>query len=163
MAEKVQRRSTKNVTDHTTRQSELAPALQNQISSRRLAKPNPPVTPPSLPTVDQAVCFFFRSHVTEASEACRQVYNYLPSLYGADQSSALSHTIKAIGLAGLSNYKRAPKLMSSACKQYTEALRLIGISLRDPMLANNDQVLLVVHLMAIYEVSLNPCVTTMTC
>lgn len=163
MAEKAQRRSTKTNIEHKTRQSELALSLGNQIASCALSGPNTPIPPPSLPAVDQAVCFFFRSRLNEPSESCRLVYKYLPSLYGADPSSALSYTIKAIGLAGLSNYRRAPNLLSSACKQYSKALRLIGTALRDPMLAKTDQVLLVVHLMGVYEVSQNMFLTKVIC
>ena len=42
--------------------------------------------------------------------------------------------------------------MSSACIQYNKALQLVGVALHDPMLAKTDQVLLVVHLMGVYEV-----------
>lgn len=163
VAEKAQRRSTKNNIERTTRQSELARSLENRNLSCNPSGRNTPLPPLSMPVVDQAVCFFFRCRLNEPSESCRLVYKYLPSLYGADPSSALSCTINAIGLAGLSSYRRVPRLMSSACKQYSEALRLIGTALRDPMKANTDQVLLVVHLMGVYEVSWHTLVTNMKC
>ena len=151
MAEKAQRRSAKGQTTCRAPQSGPAISLEKQICSRRPAELSPLVPSPSLPPADQAVSFFFR---TRLSDPRRLVYEFLPGLYDADQGSALSHIIKAIGLAGLSNYRRAPMLMSSACVQYNKALHLVGIALRDPVLAKTDEVFLVVHLMGVYEVFL---------
>lgn len=106
----------------------------------------------SIDAVDQAVTFFFRSHVNEASESCSLVYKDLPGLYAAEYNSALSCVIKAIGLAGLSSYRSAPALMPSAFAQYSLALGFVGSALRNPALAKTDQTLLTIYLLGIYEV-----------
>lgn len=106
----------------------------------------------SIRAVDQAVAFFFKSHVDESSYSCSLIYEYLPALYAAEYSLGLSSAIEAIGLAGLASYRNAPALMSSACACYGVALKSIGSALRDPALATTDETLLTVYLLGIYEV-----------
>lgn len=119
------------------------------VSSR--AARGPPLTSIAVSAMDQAVTFFLTSHVDEPAESCGLFYKYLPKLYDNNPSSALSYSVKAIGLAGLSTHRSAPELLSSASSQYSKALASIGSVLRNPALATSDEALLTVYLLGVYE------------
>ena len=131
--------------------SQPADALENQLLVRECATSGTPSVL-SVSPLDQAVTFFFRSHVDEAAESCSLIFKYLPSLYNTDHNSALPYIIKAIGLAGLSSYRSAPSLMSSASSYYTLALKITYHALQDSTQAKTDQTLLAVYLLGFYEV-----------
>jgi hypothetical protein len=104
---------------------------------------------------DQAVCFFFSNYVLEPEKAGKGVYEFIPALYGGGgvKDSALAYVVPALGLAGLSG-RGAPQLMPAAHLKYTSALRLINRALRDPEAAAQDQTLMSVLLLGLYEVDL---------
>lgn len=124
------------------------------MAPNRLLEKATPLLPPLYTTAhDQAVCFFFKTYVHEPVEFSRSVYNYLPTLCSNDVSHpALSSIITAIGLAGLSGYRKAPALMSAAGQGYDSALQSINVALYDPVSARSDQTLITVLLMGLYEV-----------
>ena len=132
--------------------SEPAFSIGNQVLICERATSKTPSAQLPVSPLDQAVTYFFRSHVNEAAESCSPFYKYLPSLYNTDHNSALSHIIKAIGLAGLSSYRTAPSLMSSASSYYSLALKIIHRALQDSTQAKTDQTLLAVYLLGRYEV-----------
>jgi len=151
VVEKAQRRSDRSNPDHSQQCKPTVP-IEGQVSlrGRSASKIHPAFL--SIDVVDQAIAFFFRSHVNEASESCNLVYKDLPGFYAAECNSALSCVIKAIGLAGLSSYRSAPALMSSAFAHYSLALSSIRSALRNQALATTDQTLLTIYLLGIYEV-----------
>jgi len=151
VVEKAQRRSDRSNPDHLQQCKPTGPIEGQLLPCGRTPSKTPPAFL-SIDAVDQAVAFFFRSHVNEASESCSLVYKDLPGLYAAECNSALSCVIKAIGLAGLSSYRSAPALMPSAFAHYSLALSFIGSALRNRALAITDQTLLTIYLLGIYEV-----------
>lgn len=152
--EKAQRRPGRTNPDSLC-QSHVTSSMEGQASSPQRTSSTSPRWSIAVSASDQAASFFFTGHVNEASESCSLIYNYLPRFYDADHSSALSHVIKAIGLAGLSSYRSARTLMSPAYSHYSLALSSIRSTLGDPALATTDQTLLTIYLLGIYEVRLN--------
>lgn len=151
VVEKAQSRSDRRNPYHLPQCKPTGPIEGQVLPCGRTASKTPPAFL-SIDAVDQAVAFFFRSHVNEASESCSLVYRDLPGLYAAECNSALSCVIKAIGLAGLSSYRSAPALMSSAFAHYSLALSFVRSALRNQALATTDQTLLTIYLLGIYEV-----------
>ena len=108
--------------------------------------------PLQVPAEDQASCFFFSNYV-EPANAHNSMYEYLPAMYGSThRDSALFFVITALGLAGLSNHKCAPQLMSEATLRYDAALHLVNEMLGDPVTAKADQTLVSILLLGLYEV-----------
>lgn len=151
VVKKAQLRSDRSKIGHSQQCKPTGP-VEDQVLPRGLTASSTPPAFLSIDAVDQAVAFFFRSHVNEASESCSLVYKDLPGLYAAEYNSALSCVIKAIGLAGLSSYRSAPALMTSAFAHYSLALGFVGSALRNQALATTDQTLLTIYLLGIYEV-----------
>lgn len=70
----------------------------------------------------------------------------------SNYGGALSATITAVGLAGLSNSNNAPDVMIVARQNYASALHLVNTALRDPIESKTDQTLVAVMLLGMYEV-----------
>lgn len=78
---------------------------------------------------------------------------YLPDLLRSDPTDALQATLKAIGLALMSQIHSLPALRRAAGEEYSVALRAINRSLQDADTATSDSTLGTVVLLALYEVS----------
>lgn len=78
---------------------------------------------------------------------------YLPDLLRSDPTDALQATLKAIGLASISQIHNLPALRRAAGEEYSVALRGINRSLQDADTATSDSTLGTVVLLALYEVS----------
>lgn len=80
-------------------------------------------------------------------------YQYLSTIY-ADQPVGfpLRQAVTALGLAGLSNFWKAPHIMAQANKAYCTALRLVNVSLGNIEEAKSDQTVVSIMLLALYEV-----------
>jgi len=80
-------------------------------------------------------------------------YQYLPTIY-SDQpiGTPLRQAIAALGLAGLSNFWKAPHIMAQANKAYAMALQTVNVSLGNIEEAKSDQTVVTIMLLGLYEV-----------
>jgi hypothetical protein len=80
-------------------------------------------------------------------------YQYLPTIYSNQPvGTALRQVIAAIGLAGLSNFWKAPNIMAQANRAYSIALQTVNVSLGKIEDAKLDQTVVTIMLLAQYEV-----------
>lgn len=80
-------------------------------------------------------------------------YQYLPTIYSNQPvGTALRQVIAAIGLAGLSNFWKAPNIMAQANRAYSIALQTVNVSLGKIEEAKLDQTVVTIMLLAQYEV-----------
>lgn len=101
---------------------------------------------------ENATNFFFNEYVVEKEHAVPNIFHRLPGMYKSSKpSSPLFNILTALGLCCLSNTIQRPQIMLRANTKYAEALKSINASLRDPVLAKDDQTLLVVMLLGLYE------------
>ncbi|KAK5714919.1 hypothetical protein LTR15_010335 [Elasticomyces elasticus] len=78
--------------------------------------------------------------------------DYLPSMYReAKPGSPLVQTVRAIALTHLYNSGNFPEVKSSARKYYGEALATINKALHDPVERLEDDIMLSIWLMQLYE------------
>ena len=103
----------------------------------------------------QATCFFFRNYVWEDSQSSKGFFDYLPRIFGRNETmgSALTDAIMSLGMVGLSNTKHASEIMIPATEKYHSALRATNSALRDVEQAKADQTLITVMLLGLYEVA----------
>jgi hypothetical protein len=112
---------------------------------------------------DQATQFFLQNYVfTEMATPHGGYLACLPTICGqVKEMKALSSIIISVGVAGISNIRKDPDLMRASQKIYSSTLQYTKSLLEDSSRAQEDQTLLVVLLLALYEVcrlifSLNP-------
>ncbi|KAK5680234.1 hypothetical protein LTS10_007161 [Elasticomyces elasticus] len=107
----------------------------------------------TVPPLEQSLCLFFADHTANRMEEGDPGYlDYLPSMYReATQSSALVQTVRAIALTHLYNSGNFPEVKSSARKYYGEALATINKALHDPVERLEDDIMLSIWLMQLYE------------
>ncbi|KAE8371599.1 hypothetical protein BDV26DRAFT_275767 [Aspergillus bertholletiae] len=110
--------------------------------------------PVSLPSSisDESVGFFFRYYVLDDG-------HNIPIHLSSSQMEVLAATsplvmqsLVAVGLAGLSNIKKAPYLMTKATEEYTQALHLINIALKDEGQRKSDGTLAATMLLGMFEI-----------
>ena len=105
---------------------------------------------------DQAACYFFSNYVLMPTHFRKGYMNYLPGLYGnKGPESPLAQMIVSLGMAGLANVRNAPEAKAVSTYKYASALHSVNAMLRDPVRATNDETLVLVLLLSLYEVS--PC------
>ncbi|KAL6802913.1 hypothetical protein GGI42DRAFT_343080 [Trichoderma sp. SZMC 28013] len=115
--------------------------------SRQLAAPAL-----SVPITDQAVSFFFHNFVLTDPISGGGHLEYLPVIYaGITRDLALPTAIIAIGIAGIANLRRNRDLMLAANAQYVLAIQLTQTALIDETLRLQDQTLVNILLLALYE------------
>ena len=68
-----------------------------------------------------------------------------------DLNDNLLSSIKAVGLAGVSNVTKAPALMVEASKQYVTAVRHLNAALQSPVEVKKDTTLMAVMILGIFE------------
>jgi hypothetical protein len=110
---------------------------------------------PSTSAEDQATCFFFGNYVlsTEMLNTCGN-FQYLSTIYANQPIGVpLRQAVSAIGLAGLSNFWKAPIIMTQARRAYCLALRLVNSGLCNVEEAKSDQTLVAIIMLSCYEVS----------
>lgn len=121
----------------TSQFAQSAPAIQ-------------PLRPPA-PLSEIAIHFFLHTYSAAGFEFADHIHPLsLPSQNGA---SPLSASIISVGMAGLSNTKKAPRIMIEARRQYVMALNMTNKALRDPSQARTDSTLAAVVLLGMFEVS----------
>jgi hypothetical protein len=102
---------------------------------------------------DQATSFFFKTYVRAKSPFSRGQLDFLPFMYGqVQEDDTLRRVVKSIGMAGISTVIGNPQLMIVAKDNYVSALRLTNIALSSPATSFNDQTLITVLLLWLYEV-----------
>lgn len=108
----------------------------------------------SVPITDQAVSFFFFNFVLTDPISGGGHLEYLPVIYdGITRDLALPTAIVAIGMAGIANLRRNRDLLLAANAQYVLAIQLTQAALIDETLRIQDQTLVSILLLALYEVS----------
>lgn len=102
---------------------------------------------------ERASCFFISNYVLEPSDFSYGFMEYLPPMVGHQPGNILSTVIECLGLATMSNlaWAQAPAAIV-AKRKYGEALSMVNRALRSPHLAVEDQTLLSVILLGVYEV-----------
>ena len=103
---------------------------------------------------DQAACYFFSNYVLNTSRFRKGYMEYLPRLYGKNSpDSPLAQIVTSLGMAGLANVRNAPEAKAVSTYKYASALHGVNAMLRDPARAADDETLIVVLLLSLYEVS----------
>ena len=140
------------------------PVIQN--SSELVQRPGPVVSygepdqPPNfralLPTIgERASCFFIANYILQSSDISYGFMEYLPSLVGYQSGSMLSTVIECLGLATMSNLAGSQAQATIAARRkYGEALSMVNRALQTPHVVTEDQTLLSVMLLGVYEVCL---------
>ncbi|PQE05961.1 hypothetical protein CJF30_00004894 [Rutstroemia sp. NJR-2017a BBW] len=104
------------------------------------------------PVGDQAACYFFRNYVLGDSST-NGPFQYLNSIYNNEIiGPALSDSIEALGLVGLGTFWQSPEMKFQANRKYNSALRLVSSRLRSEQEAKENQTLVAVMLLGLYEV-----------
>ncbi|KAI9742152.1 MAG: hypothetical protein M1818_004052 [Claussenomyces sp. TS43310] len=111
--------------------------------------------PPALvATVDErATCFFFQNYGLEADETWTSSgFKYLSYMY-SDQivGQAMTDAVSSLGLAGLSNSMKDPRIMIRADLRYKAALKSVREELQDLDQAKSDRTMGTVMLLGLYE------------
>lgn len=129
-------------------------ATKNQL---QLFSPNVPL-PRSLDSAGQrrnyAVGFFFKNLVQmpRSKDSLRGYVEVLGPMYiNAKCDSLLHQATQALALASLSNGRKSPLLRVEARKIYGNALREVGLAIKDPQAARSDEVLMSIMLFSLYE------------
>ena len=107
-----------------------------------------------LPTLgERASCFFIANYILESSDVSYGFMEYLPPIVGYQSGSMLSTVIECLGLAAMSNVagSQAPATIV-ARRKYGEALSMVNRALQTPEIVTEDQTLLSVMLLGVYEV-----------
>jgi hypothetical protein len=103
----------------------------------------------------QAFSVFFNNYPSQTSKNFGNVYKVIPALCcGATPESPLLCMVVALGLAGSSHHTTTSGMQVAAYAWYDKALGKLNKNLRDRVLVKQDQTLLVVLLLALYEVCL---------
>ena len=104
------------------------------------------------PTIDErAVNFFFSNHVVGISLPSRGFVDHMHAHPDYDLNDNLLSGIKAVGLAGVSNFTKAPGLLVAANKQYVTAVRHLKTALQSPVEVKKDTTLMAVMMLGIFE------------
>jgi len=104
-----------------------------------------------------ATCFFFKNYVLDDHSFLRGTFHYFADVYRRETvSTSLKDAVVSIETAGLAHFYRDPSFMVSANRKYSSALSSVSILLRDSASAKEDQTLMAVILLGIYEVSRLP-------
>ena len=103
---------------------------------------------------DQAACYFFSNYVFNRSMLRKSYLEYLPEVYGKiSPESPLGQIITSLGMGGLANVRNAPDAKAVSTYKYASALRGVNALLRDPARAIEDETLITVLLLSLYEAS----------
>jgi hypothetical protein len=102
-----------------------------------------------------ATCFFFNNYVLEDQLSSRGTFQYLTDVYRQETiSTSLKNAVISIGTAGLAHFYKDPSVMVNANKKYSLALGSVSSLLRDSTVAREDQILMTVLLLGVFEASL---------
>jgi len=108
---------------------------------------------------EQAVSFVFHNYVSEDNESAssRGLFDYLPALYRkSEPGSILADAVTALGMVCIANSNRDSVLLNKAILKYGATARAVSASLGDIELAKQDDIIISVLLLGVFEVSANP-------
>jgi len=108
---------------------------------------------------EQAVSFVFHNYVSEDNESAssRGLFDYLPALYRKSKpGSILADAVTALGMVCIANSSRNSSLLNKAILKYGATARAVSSSLGQIELAKQDDVLISVLLLGVFEVSAKP-------
>ena len=110
-------------------------------------------TPRSLsPSLEAQSTAFFFEHFAIDENLSSQYQTYATSITEASPGlQALHHSIRALGLAGLSRFEGASHLTRLSESQYLDAIRAMNTALQDPDTAKKDYTLLAVMILTAFE------------
>ncbi|KAL8791176.1 MAG: hypothetical protein Q9195_006015 [Heterodermia aff. obscurata] len=104
------------------------------------------------PTIDErAVNFFFSNHIVGVGLPSRGFIDHMHAHPDYDLDDNLLSSIKAVGLAGVSNVTKAPGLLEEAGKRYVTAVRHLNAALQSPVDVKKDTTLMAVMILGIFE------------
>jgi hypothetical protein len=110
------------------------------------------------PSLDeQAASYVFHNYVSEDNEkaSSKGFFDYLPALYRRSQpESILADAVTALGLVGIANSTRDSALLNKAVLKYGAIARAVSERLGVVKLAKQDDILISVLLLGLFEVSL---------
>ena len=100
---------------------------------------------------NQGIRYFMANYVMNDSDLCA---GHLTNLLSdrTTRSRTLQVAMGAVGLAGLSNQRSDPSLMTKARNEYAVALRMTKNHLADPLRCKQDRTLTAVALLGLFEV-----------
>ncbi|KAL7893566.1 hypothetical protein HDV64DRAFT_262430, partial [Trichoderma sp. TUCIM 5745] len=108
---------------------------------------------PSVSITDQAVSFFFLNFVLTDPISGGGHFEYLPYIYDAiTRDLALPTAVAAIGMAGIANLRSNRHMLLAAHAQYLLAIKLTHAALVDETLRVQNQTLVSILLLALYEI-----------
>ena len=137
----------------TTRPSSTATAVPSWNSPDLQKSLSAGDSPRSLtPNLDAEATAFFFEHFAIDENLSMQYQLYTESLTETSPGlEALTHSTRALGLAGLSRFEAAPHLSRLAESQYLDAIRAMNSALQDPEIAKKDYTLLAVMILTAFE------------
>jgi len=100
---------------------------------------------------EQATCYFFKNYVLD--DVCTHLsFEYLLDIYNSELvGSALADSIVSLGSVGLAHFWKSPDMRIDAQRKYNSAVRLISSKLRNIETAKEDQTLITIMLLGLYE------------
>ncbi|KAF2737380.1 hypothetical protein EJ04DRAFT_574574 [Polyplosphaeria fusca] len=121
--------------------------VQNETPPSSRSSYSPPAIPlaPLEPIEDIAIANFMLSHIPDSR------FDYLSTFSFSHPSSPLLTAIHAASLAVLAQDRRSTPLLLRARDTYTRALASINTALRAPSLATQNETLICVLLLGLYE------------
>jgi hypothetical protein len=109
------------------------------------------------PSVEEHAAFYvFHNYVSEDNEktSSKGFFDYLPAFYRRSQpGSILADAVTALGLVGIANSTRDSALLNKAVLKYGATARAVSDRLGIVELAKQDDVLISVLLLGLFEVS----------
>lgn len=106
------------------------------------------------PTLEErASCFFIANYTLQNTDVSYGFMEYLPPLAGSQSGGILTTVIECLGLAAMANLSKSQAQATIvARRKYGEALSVVNKALQTPQLVAEDQTLLSVMLLGLYEV-----------
>jgi hypothetical protein len=132
------KRSTLSQSNHTIAPISLGLQLTHSISPA---------------VADLAAPLFLDYFAVEDTSSGHALISCLPERISSAEDSYLSAAISSVGYAILFNFKKSPDMLIKARRKYTTAVHLTRKALQNPTESDKYQLLLVVLLLALFEVS----------
>ena len=133
--------------------SSSSSGVDNAATTRRSISP-----PPRYDVQHQSLCFFVNLFCFQAGRVYSfPVLDFLPEvLQKADSSSCLHHAATAVSRLMLADRYSGKDVRLNSDPQYGNALRLANATIRDTAASIQDETVLAVWLLGLYEVSCDP-------
>lgn len=153
----------------TSRNAPLRLKVENVSANGSMKRPNPTIKDTSFcnkqldfrlfsPTIstsleEQAICYFFKNYVMDGSASLKGNFSYLLDVYNREVVSvAMNDAIVSLGTVGLAHFYKTPRISINANLKYYSAVNTVSQQLRGLESAKEDQTLITVLLLGLYEV-----------